>query len=176
MHPGRLHPDPCLEVRWRLPLRSGSIPRVLPPSTPRPSFFLPGMPCVSLVQALPLWASSSFLRHFIYYLFIYFWLCRVFVAAHGLSLLAAMERAGAARWLWCVGLSLQWLLCRGAQALELTGSVVVAHGLSCPETCGIFIPRPGIKSVSPSLAGRFLTTGPPGESLGFTFFIYKPGS
>ena len=53
---------------------------------------------------------NFFLRYFSYYLFIYFWPCRVFVAARGLSLLAAMERAGAARWLWCVGLSLRWLL------------------------------------------------------------------
>ena len=26
---------------------------------------------------------------------------------------------------------------RGVQALEHTGSVVVAHSLSCPPTCGI---------------------------------------
>ena len=29
--------------------------------------------------------------------------------------------------------------CCGAQALGLTGSVLVAHGLSCPMTCGIFL-------------------------------------
>ena len=52
---------------------------------------------------------NFFLKIF-YLFFIYFWLCWGFVAARGLSLLAAMERAGAARWLWCVGLSLWWLL------------------------------------------------------------------
>ena len=28
----------------------------------------------------------------------------------------------------------------------------------CPVACGILVPRPGIKPVSPELAGRFLTT------------------
>ena len=34
-------------------------------------------------------------------------------------------------------------------------AVVVAHGLSCSETCGIFLDQ----------AGGFLTTGPPGKSV-----------
>ena len=42
--------------------------------------------------------------------------------------------------------------------------MVVAHGFSCPEACGILVPRPGIKPMSPALAGGFLTTGPPGKS------------
>ena len=33
----------------------------------------------------------------------------------------------------CAGLSLQWLL-----LMRSTGSVVVAHGLSCPVACAIF--------------------------------------
>ena len=32
------------------------------------------------------------------------------------------------------------------------------------ETCGILAPRPGIKPVSPELAGEPSTTGPPGKS------------
>ena len=32
--------------------------------------------------------------------------------------------------------------------------------------CGILAPRPGIEPTSPSLEGRFLTTGPRGKSLG----------
>ena len=40
-------------------------------------------------------------------IFIYFWLHWVFVAAHGLSLVAA---SGGYPSLWCVGFSLQWLL------------------------------------------------------------------
>ena len=39
------------------------------------------------------------------------------------------------------------------------GSVVVVHGFSCPMACGIL----GIEPVPPALAGRFLTTGPPGK-------------
>jgi len=35
--------------------------------------------------------------------------------------------------------------------------------LSCRAACGI--PRPGIKSVSPGLEGRFLITGPAGRFL-----------
>ena len=40
-------------------------------------------------------------------LFIYFWLCWVFIAAHGLSLIAVSKGYSS---LWCVGFSLQWLL------------------------------------------------------------------
>ena len=59
-------------------------------------------------------------------LFIYFWLCWVFVAARGLSLVAA---SGAtlccgARASHCGGFS-----CCGARALGTRASVVVAHGL-----------------------------------------------
>ena len=51
--------------------------------------------------------------------FIYFWLCGVFVAAHGLSLVAA---SGDFSSLWCAGFSLQWLFLlwsRGSRALRL---------------------------------------------------------
>ena len=41
-----------------------------------------------------------------------------------------------------------------------TGLVAVAHRLSCPHGMWDF-PWPRIKYVSPALAGRFLTTGPP---------------
>ena len=44
---------------------------------------------------------------FIYLFVFYFWLCRVFVAAHGLSLVAA---SGGYSSLWCAGFSLWWLL------------------------------------------------------------------
>ena len=40
-----------------------------------------------------------------------------------------------------------------------TGSVDVARGLSCPAACGAVI-----EPVTLSLAGGFLTTGPPGKS------------
>ena len=47
----------------------------------------------------------------------------------------------------------------GAQA-----SVVAAHGLSCLMVCGIRPPRPGVRLMSPALAGRFLSATPPGKS------------
>ena len=43
------------------------------------------------------------------------------------------------------------------------GSLAVVHRLSCPMACGN-LPGPGIKPMSPALAGVFLTTGPPGKS------------
>ena len=57
--------------------------------------------------------------------------------------------------------------CCGAQSLGCGSSVVVAHGLSCPMACGILVPRLGIEPMSPALAGKFLTTGPPGKSSRF---------
>ena len=46
-------------------------------------------------------------------------------------------------------------------------SAVAGYRLSCPSTCGLLVPGPGIKPASPALEGRFLTTGPPGKSLRF---------
>ena len=37
-------------------------------------------------------------------------------------------------------------------------------GVKCPATCGLLVPSPWIKPMSPVLEGRFLTTGPPGKS------------
>ena len=36
-----------------------------------------------------------------------------------------------------------------------------------PHACGILIPGPGIEPMFPALAGRFLTTGPPGKTPSF---------
>ena len=58
--------------------------------------------------------------------FIYFWLCWVFVAAHGLSLVVV---SGGYSSLWCVGFSLQWLLLLQSMGSRCAGSVVVARGL-----------------------------------------------
>ena len=68
------------------------------------------------------------------YLFIYFWLCWVFAAAHGLSLAAASRVYSS---LWCTGFSLRWLLLLRSTGSRRTGfsscgtraSVVVARGL-----------------------------------------------
>ena len=79
--------------------------------------------------------------------------------------------------LHCSGFS-----CRGAQDLGTRASVAVARGLSsCGSqalerrlrTCGARalllrgmwdLPGPGLEPMSPALAGRFLTTEPPGRS------------
>ena len=85
----------------------------------------------------------SFLLHFFFkelltlfiYLFIYFWLCWVFVSMQGFSLVVA---SGGHSSLRCTGLSLSWpLLLRGTGSRR-AGSVVVAHGPSCFAACGIF--------------------------------------
>ena len=118
----------------------------------------------------------------------YFFLINLFIyGCVGSSLLCAgslqLRRAGATlrcstRASHCGGFS-----CCGARALGTWASEVVArrlsscgsraleHRLSCCGAraqflCGMWgLPGPGIKPVSPALAGGFLTTAPPGKSL-----------
>ena len=47
-------------------------------------------------------------------------------------------------------------------------SVLVAHRLSFSEVCRILL-KPGIEPMSPALAGRFLTTRPPGKPQSLVF-------
>ena len=75
----------------------------------------------------------------IIYLFIYFWLCWVFVSVCGLSLVAASRGHSSSR---CAGLSLSRPLLLRSTGSRCAGSVVVAHGLSCSTACGI-IPDQG---------------------------------
>ena len=71
-----------------------------------------------------------------WYLFIYyFWLCWVFVSVRGLSLVVASGGHSSSR---CVGLSLSRPLLLRSTGFRRAGSVVVAHGPSCPAACGIF--------------------------------------
>ena len=116
--------------------------------------------------------------YIIYFIF-YFWLCWVFVAAHGLF-------SSCGEWdhslLRCAGFSSRWplLSCCEARAKGTWASVVVARRLSscglralehrlssCIRAqllCGMWdLPRPGLKPVSPALAGGFLTTAAPGK-------------
>ena len=113
-------------------------------------------------------------RFFIIYLFIYSWLCWVFVGVRRLYRVSASGDYS----------SLQW----GAQAIGVWASVTAAHGLSSysvqalehgPSSCcaraqlphSVWdIPGPGIEPLCPALAGRFLTTGPPGKSWGATLW------
>ena len=67
---------------------------------------------------------------FKFYLFIYLWLCWVFVSVRGLSLVAASGDHSSSR---CAGLSLSRPL-----LLRSTGSATVAHGPSRSAACGIF--------------------------------------
>ena len=69
------------------------------------------------------------------YLFIYLWLCWVFVSVQGLSLVVASGGHSSSR---CAGLSLSWPLSLRSTGSRRAGSVVVAHGPSCSAACGIF--------------------------------------
>ncbi|WP_447384750.1 hypothetical protein, partial [Streptococcus pneumoniae] len=52
------------------------------------------------------------------------------------------------------------------------GSVVVTHGLSCGTRGMCDLPGPGLKPMSPALAGGFLTTVSPGKSLLVAYFLH----
>ena len=77
--------------------------------------------------------QKEYFFKFIYFNF-NFWLCWVFVAARGLSLVAA---SGGYSSLWCTGFLLQWLLLLRSTGSRHVGfsscgawaSVVLAHGL-----------------------------------------------
>jgi len=49
-------------------------------------------------------------------------------------------------------------------SLQCLDCLVAAHGLSCPVSCGILVPRPGIKPLSLALKGGLPTTRPPQKS------------
>ena len=125
-----------------------------------------GRPCKNM--KLPKWAAHVFLYLFLlllnlFILFIYFWLRWVFVAARGLFLAVA---SGAYSSLQCAGFSLRWLLLlrstgsRRAGSVVVacrlwsTGSVVVAHGLSCSAACGILLDQGS--NLSPCIGRRIL--------------------
>ena len=68
-------------------------------------------------------------------LFIYLWVCWVFVSVRGLSPVAASGGRSSSR---CAGLSLSWPLLLRSTGSRCAGSVVVAHGPSCSAARGIF--------------------------------------
>ena len=68
-------------------------------------------------------------------LFIYFWLCWVFVSVPGLSLVAASGGHSSSRG---TGLSLSRPLLLRSTGSRRAGSAIVAHGPSCSAACGIF--------------------------------------
>ena len=112
-------------------------------------------------------------RRQVIYLLIYLFVC---LAVPGLS--CGMQDLRCSMWnllLWCTGSLVQCGLLSscGTRALERAGSVVAAYGPSCPMACGILVPQLGIEPLSPALEGGFLTTGPPGKSPGFFFFLMR---
>ena len=122
--------------------------------------------------------AFSFLKTLFIYLFIYIysWLHWVFIAVCRLSLVVGAQGL--------LSLASQGLLVAVASlAAEHRGLEVAAHGLSsCGpralehsglSSCSVArgIPRPGIES--PALAGRFPTTGPPGNSCNYNFRSWK---
>ena len=78
-------------------------------------------------------------KFFIYFifinLFIYFWLCWVFVSVRGLSLVVASRGHSSS---WFAGLSLSRPLLLRSTGSRRAGSVIVAHGPRCSAACGIF--------------------------------------
>ena len=93
-------------------------------------------------------------------LFIYLWLCWVFVSVQGLSLVVASGGYSSSR---CAGLSLSRPL-----LLRSTGSRRAGRLSNCGSRAQLLrgtcdLPRPGLKPASPALAGRFSTTVPPGK-------------
>ena len=115
---------------------------------------------------------SHFLFFAIYVLFIYFWLHWIFVALCGLSLVAV---SGVYSSLRCTGFSLRWLLLLWSTGSRRTG--FSSCGAWAQLLCGMWdLPGPGLESMSPALAHRFLTTVPPRKSpLSHFEFIFVYG-
>ena len=112
---------------------------------------------------------------FFFYFWLYFWLCT------GLSLVVAVEHYSL---LPCEGFSLKWLLLSpstGSRCSDFSGCGfralehrLIRCGAWAWFLCGTWdLPGPGIKPVSPVLAGRFLSTVPPGKSKSSKFFVPK---
>ena len=81
-----------------------------------------------------------FFINLLIYIFIYFWLSWVFIAAHGLSLVVA---SGGYSLLRCAGFPLWWLLLlrsTGSRPAGFSscGSWALERRLSCSMACGIF--------------------------------------
>ena len=85
-------------------------------------------------RAFPLGCSST-LFFFNLILFIYLWLCWVFVSVQGLSLVAASGGHSSSQ---CGGLSLSRPLLLRSTGSRRAGSAIVAHGPSRSAACGIF--------------------------------------
>ena len=87
------------------------------------------------------WAEVLFkdIGKFFFKLFIYLWLCWVFVSVGGFSLVAV---SGGHSSLRCAGLSLSWPLLLRSTGSRRAGSAIVAHGPRRSAACGI-LPNQG---------------------------------
>ena len=96
--------------------------------------------CLSLTFHFSIMFQVSFkwqdflLFFFNFYLFIYFWLCWVFVSVRGLSLVVASGGRSSSR---CAGLSLSRPVLLRSTGSRRAGSAIVAHGPSHSVACGI---------------------------------------
>ena len=125
-----------------------------------------------------LFTWQFFFNKFIYlYLFIYFWLCWVFVVVRRLSLVVASRGYSLLR---CAGFSLQWLVLLQStgsrrRGFSSCGTWALERRLSSCGTWALLLhgmwdlPGPGLEPMPPALAGGFLTTAPPGKSLAVLF-------
>ena len=78
--------------------------------------------------------KGMFFFSFFFLIFIYLWLCWVFVSVRGLSLVVASGGHSSSR---CAGLSLLRPLLLQSTGSRRAGSVIVAHGPSRSAACGI---------------------------------------
>ena len=74
---------------------------------------------------------------FFFFNYLFFFCCVVSWLLHAAFLFSCSEQGLLFVAVRCAGLSLRWLLLWSA-GLSSTGSVCVAHGLSCVGACGIF--------------------------------------
>ena len=132
--------------------------------TPPPHFILqPGGFLLLLIAGLP----GGSLFGFSLFLFIYFWLHWVSVAALGLRVPSLAAESGGCSWWWCVLLTA--VSCLVAELrLRVCGLSSCAWALLPRGMWGL--PGSGMESVSPALAGGFLITGPPGKSC----LVFRP--
>ena len=123
------------------------------------------------------WQVSISVFHFkIIYLFIFG--CTVSSLLRGLFLIVP---SGGSSSLHCMGFSLHWRLLwsMGSRhsGFSSCGSPDLKHRLSSGGAQAQLLrgtrdlPRPGIEPVSPTQAGRFLSTVPPGKSLQFSYVL-----
>ena len=123
------------------------------------------LPCSNLtfsswiLNLLLIISSASFM------LFLYFWPCWVFVVAQAFLSGGAWLLTRWRLW-WSLGSGTQVLAGSRAQARMFRRVGLLLHGLW--DLLG-----PGIKFMSPALAGRFFTTEPPGKpTFHFIFCIF----